>query len=374
MTALAQHRGGIVRSHGRPPGDLAIRPDQHGTALVDLTHRSPSGVLGRDDDHGDREPARLRRLVGRLLPGRSAGRADEQREPMGRHGVERGPGLLRRAPRAALQPDMGQVVPWAGGRLVDDRLVGSCRRRRPVRDQGSSRVEEARFHVELAVVLGVVRDGVGHERSPLLALGGVRHEDLDLAPALLLGLARLEAQSTPDRGVATGVLQRVGRVEGGDRAPFGFVGVQQRVAGLALEDRRELPGQVVGVLDSGIEAEAPGGRVPVGRVAGQEGRTHPEALCHNAFELPVTHRVQRHRVLGRHAQHLAGSGEGGLLVGEGRLAGPSVDGDQPLGRLPAVLPGPRACRTPTGRPPPQGWMKWASSASGSDHIDRSVLT
>mgnify|MGYP007128604559 CR=1 FL=1 len=48
-----------------------------------------------------------------------------------------------------------------------------------------------------------------------------------------------------------------------DRRPLGRIAVEQRHAGLALDDLGELPGEVETVLDRGVGAEAVRGRVPV---------------------------------------------------------------------------------------------------------------
>ena len=55
-----------------------------------------------------------------------------------------------------------------------------------------------------------------------------------------------------------------------DGNAFGVVAVQQPLAGLAAQHQRELPGQVVGVLDRGVRAQAVARRVPVDGVAHAE--------------------------------------------------------------------------------------------------------
>ena len=55
-----------------------------------------------------------------------------------------------------------------------------------------------------------------------------------------------------------------------DRAALGRVGVEQGALGRSLDDVRQLPGQVEGVLHAGVHALAAGRAVDVGGVAGQE--------------------------------------------------------------------------------------------------------
>jgi hypothetical protein len=62
-----------------------------------------------------------------------------------------------------------------------------------------------------------------------------------------------------------------------DRTPFGVVGVQQRLVGLAAGNEGELPARVPGVLDAGVHALGAGRAVDVGGVAGQEHQAGPVA-------------------------------------------------------------------------------------------------
>jgi hypothetical protein len=65
--------------------------------------------------------------------------------------------------------------------------------------------------------------------------------------------------------------QGVGELEYllGHRAPFGAVAVQQRVGSPPGGDQGELPAQVMGVRDPGVQALPAGRAVDVHRVPGQ---------------------------------------------------------------------------------------------------------
>ncbi len=56
----------------------------------------------------------------------------------------------------------------------------------------------------------------------------------------------------------------------GDREAFGLITVQQCFAAVAVDHRRQFPGQVERVLHAGVHALAAGRTVDVGGVAGQE--------------------------------------------------------------------------------------------------------
>lgn len=62
------------------------------------------------------------------------------------------------------------------------------------------------------------------------------------------------------------VLEALGRVDERNLAPVGAVRVQQGVAGGAMIDRRDLVGEVVGVGETRVEAEAARGRERVGGI------------------------------------------------------------------------------------------------------------
>ena len=63
---------------------------------------------------------------------------------------------------------------------------------------------------------------------------------------------------------------RAGDHLGTDRPAFRLVAVKQRFRCGALQQQGELPGEIVGVLDSGVHALAAGRGMDVGRIAGNE--------------------------------------------------------------------------------------------------------
>ena len=67
------------------------------------------------------------------------------------------------------------------------------------------------------------------------------------------------------------VLDRLPGVANGDRAAFLLVAVEQLFARLAPDDRRELPEEVLDILDTRIEAEASRGRKAVTGIPDQQG-------------------------------------------------------------------------------------------------------
>mmetsp|Transcript_36907 Transcript_36907/g.102465 ORF Transcript_36907/g.102465 Transcript_36907/m.102465 type:complete len:215 (-) Transcript_36907:856-1500(-) len=84
----------------------------------------------------------------------------------------------------------------------------------------------------------------------------------------------------------------------GHGSALSLVGAQQTFGGLAGEHRRQLPGQVGGVLDPRVHALAPGRAVGVRRVAHQE--TAPTAVrLSEAFHDLVVLEAQEPRVPGR---------------------------------------------------------------------------
>ena len=74
-------------------------------------------------------------------------------------------------------------------------------------------------------------------------------------------------------GLLGGARDDIGRY----RASLGLVAVEQALVSLAAQDERQLPGEVVGVLDAGIHPLPARRRVDMGGVAGDEGRSDPVA-------------------------------------------------------------------------------------------------
>ena len=130
-------------------------------------------------------------------------------------------------------------------------------------------------------------------------LAGLRHDGIRVVP-----IAELDRRLVDDRhqvllaerGIEPEDVPRVGLLdrELGDRPALGVVGREQAGTGLAAQDGRELPGQVVGVVDAGVAAEAAGRGHHVGRVAREEGPPLLEPLG------PVGHRAPALDVLDLH--------------------------------------------------------------------------
>ena len=86
-----------------------------------------------------------------------------------------------------------------------------------------------------------------------------------------LRVARVgEAQRLEDRAELLDRLVGAQHDLAPDRHALGVVAVEQALAGLPVQHQRELPGQVVGVLDRGVGAQAVARRVPVDGVAHAE--------------------------------------------------------------------------------------------------------
>jgi hypothetical protein len=125
-----------------------------------------------------------------------------------------------------------------------------------------------------------------------------------------------------------------------DGPPLLVVGVQQPRPGRALDHGGEFPGQVVGVLDAGVGAQAPGRRPGIRGVSDQE---------HPAGSIAVG--------------DVGGNGERqDLEVGAGPRAGPGRWGRRPTGWRPSRRP------ASAHRAHPAGWARRARP--GTAHTAR----
>jgi len=70
--------------------------------------------------------------------------------------------------------------------------------------------------------------------------------------------------------------------------PLGIVALEQRLARLALDQRRKLPDQIIDVLDAAIAAARPEWRYDMGTVAGED-----HTIVHEALDPPALKRVER---------------------------------------------------------------------------------
>ena len=154
--------------------------------------------------------------------------------------------------------------------------------------------------------------------------------DLHVRPHLL-GVGRAEqAERVEDRPELLDRLVRPQHDLPADRRALGVVGVQQRRRRLALQDERELPGQVVGVGDRRVGAQAVARRVPVAGVAHAEHPALDVALGVHLVVAPQRRRAQRDldRVV---AHQVVDDARGHLLVDLGRrLVDVVAPDDQPL--------------------------------------------
>ena len=106
-------------------------------------------------------------------------------------------------------------------------------------------------------------------------LSGIRLASLDPGEHLLFGQRTRDAQRVEDLPKLPRRLVGSGHDLPRDRGSLGGVGVEQLGVALPAQHRRELPHQVVGVLDRGVRAQTVAWRVPVHRIAGAE---HPPRL------------------------------------------------------------------------------------------------
>ena len=154
-------------------------------------------------------------------------------------------------------------------------------------------VEGRRREMQDTVVGVLAEDRRRAHDEPDLELD-VRHRRLRVIRAALghdaRGVARV---GLPDHELA-------------ERQALGLVGVEQARPGVALDDRRELPGEVVRVLDAGVAAEAAVGRYDVRGVAREEHPARLEALGAVRLGLPGSDVDELHRHVGpdRRAQEL----------------------------------------------------------------------
>jgi hypothetical protein len=116
---------------------------------------------------------------------------------------------------------------------------------------------------------------------------------------LLRGAARVHAERRGDLEVVERVLQGPLGVALVGRAPLVLVGIQQVRRGVTVQDERELPAEVVRVVDRAGQSQPAGGRVAVRGVAEQEHPARPERRCHDRIDRPPGDLVDLHRVIGQ---------------------------------------------------------------------------
>ncbi len=169
----------------------------------------------------------------------------------------------------APEPRVGQRRTRVRGRVVVQlRILCVRRERRAVVDDRAGLVALPELHA-VRVELGVHRLEPGEQ---LQAHGfAVGTEDLVEVLRRGFGGATVEHphRAQPRQHLADALVGAVHHLAP-DRLTLGVVGVEQTVAGAAVDDERELPGEVVGVLDRRVAAESVRRRVAVRGVTGDE--------------------------------------------------------------------------------------------------------
>ena len=256
----------------------AIRPHQQGTCFLDFAHRMPAAV---------RRPAR---------PGRRSRRFS---------GTARSISFAASTQARPAMPVTSENLPLPTRSSVDTRRPsGPTSQAWGSLAPGPGRGLHMKLRVALPDLLGRVGirdDGVGHAALVELDALGVE--------LVVLQLQRLGQRSAPgdalgpgigsfSRPAATGsgasVSRKVwlsGRIVQprlvgplhdlrAHRRALQRVGVQQSLAGVTLDDERQLPCQVEGVLHAGVRAQAAGGRMAVHGIAAAEDATLDDRSAH----------------------------------------------------------------------------------------------
>ena len=285
-----------IRLHGRHPLPRKSRsPDR---CLISTRARAALGPGPCRDPAAS--PRRARRRSRRNAPTRrqwATGRRLRQTEPPDRatrrprHNGSRArclrmAGLRLRRHRTSPCP---RDPPTARTSGRTDRATTAAAR--PVRARGAARATPAGRTVRRgsscpeASASSAPHSGQDRRRAIEIAELDVeiRHQRLEV------GRAQIGGGAGDVAGV--GLLDR----ELADRPPLRVVARQQLRAGDPLEHERELPGQVVCVLDAGIAAEAAVRRHQVGGVAGEEDATVLKAARHVGGRPPPREPGDLHR-------------------------------------------------------------------------------
>ncbi len=159
---------------------------------------------------------------------------------------------------------------------------------------------------------------------------GVGEEDLEHPAVHLRGHRdRQQPDSRVDHEMVLHGVQRPVDDPQPLRLPLGGVGVQQRRAGLALEHGRQLPGQVLRVLHTGVHAQSRGRRVAVHRVADQEDPALRVLVGDRTLHRPVADAQDLHRHVAD-PQQFPDLGRDRLLVEVGVVGGQEREMEGPL--------------------------------------------
>ncbi len=285
---LAQCGAGDRRQVGTAPGDVLVRPHQQGAVVGGVALAPPRMVAV---DHGaavayrqrfERHAEFARHLGGGGDPGR-------RRLAHQQHEAVRCDQIKRRDDRAlAADPGVRQPVAGARGRHIVQAHRVALRRGRAVRNHGAVVIPEADFQVVGLELRAVHQHHVGQAGAPRQPFVVVGQQGAKVGAAFHR-IAGNDAHRRAGQLRVGKCEQRPAHVALRHRAALALVGVEQAVAGVALDHHGEFPGQVVRVLDAGIEPQPGRGRVPVRGVAGQK---HPaEAVALGEQTLPGPRRA-----------------------------------------------------------------------------------
>ena len=282
----------LVDLVGSAPGDDPVRSNENAAPIADLAAADPVavdvvGVEPERDLHARDVDAELGGdLRGGVEPRLSARTGDEG-EPVVGAEVEGGD-----VPVADREPRVGKRAAWIRRCLVvQDGIASGLGRGRPVADDRSGPVALPELDA-VGVELGIRHVERGQELGPmLLSVGAV-----ELVESRVDLVGRHPGPEPERREPAHHLVDALVRPVDDlatDRLALGIVAVEQRVAGQASHDERELPHQVVRVLHRGVAAQPVRGRVAVGGIAGDEEPTAPVARGHDVIELPGAHLLDR---------------------------------------------------------------------------------
>ncbi|SIK36849.1 Uncharacterised protein [Mycobacteroides abscessus subsp. abscessus] len=196
----------------------------------------------------------------------------------------------------------------------------------------------AEFDAEGVELVVLQFDGLDELATPRR----VAEESVEARPSLLSRLSRGEAERLRDRSHVDDALHRPVDDPPADGLPFLAVRLEQRRLGLSAQHRRELPSEIVGILDRRVRPQAVGWRVPVGGVAGEERPALPVLVGDDMVDLPLRDLLDAHLDVGVADRRLGECDE--RLVARVRFAlgGVVHAQEDPLGEGPDVDPRPRA--------------------------------
>ena len=185
------------------------------------------------------------------------------------------------------QPGMRQAMARPGRRRVDIAHRGPRRRGRAVGHDGMTVIGEPQLEVMRAEFHPLRYQNLVHACARPVALVPVGQQGAE-GPGLHL---RRRAGNQAEAGVGDEVIhereQGPAGVARGNRPALLFIGIEQTVAGLAAHQRRELPREVVCVLDAGIQAQARRGRMAVRGIADCQAAPTAVLVGEDRFDDPV---------------------------------------------------------------------------------------